>query len=298
MMTDAIVGRWHVTLRFPEKSEMAWVFDPTGSILMENVDIGRWQRLNEGFYRMTLRLGEEPAMDLAIGMERDEFSVHYCGQQIITAVRQGSNPAAPPIVTTPPEAEPKGDLYEPWIGCWVIPTGDYLELELLYARMRPSELLRTTRHDRKAAQAGVLETRADGTYSCKCEGRSGLWERTQDGRLLLDRGRDNERYYRLAPDSMNPDRIFREGPFRKDGREFYDNKRFFFVEDARRASVFPELKIPPAGTPIQVGWNGKADWRDQKSEEWRETGHWSGWVGGCRVSSRKDPHEWEHPHLK
>lgn len=39
-------------------------------------------------------------------------------------------------------------------------------------------------------------------------------------------------------------------------------------------------------------------WREEARAEWERTGRWKRLVGGCFVSSSKDPDDWEHPYLK
>lgn len=298
-MMDPIVGTWLVPMGFPEESPIPWVFDPEGSILIENREFGRWTRLHDGSYQLAIRLPDGRALDMAAVRVDEELPLYLGGRRLFTAVRSHDEAKTPAQEI---HQEVETDCYEPWIGCWVIPDGRYLELEFVYPYHGQGEPVKTTTHSRKARQAGVLETRADGTYSCHCEGQSGRWERAADGRLLLDRGSERERYYDISRNLMRPERTSREGPFREDGSDFYRNKRYLFIELTGQPA-FPEPEVPVARPDPRVstrptGWNGQTDWREEKRKELRERGRWSGWVGGCRVTSSKDPDDWEHPHLK
>lgn len=68
---------------------MNWVFTPSGDILLDGKEVGRWLQLPDAYYRIQLeaRMGEQ-TQDLIAYLVKDDLAMFFAGRELLTAVRQ------------------------------------------------------------------------------------------------------------------------------------------------------------------------------------------------------------------
>ena len=298
-------GRWEILLAvtgYNPKLSMPWNFHKDGCVWCSGESIGSWTALEGNHCALkipTLRLFGLPA-DFILTLTGKEFVGYAQGQeQFVGRWCRNQDPSADkigqqasqrngfsitsvfPQENAPPPPKPR--IEPSWVGLWVSRGGTCTK--------------RVFREGLAVEETTVpvpqpMELRADG--SC----RYGMnlimsWIRTSDGRLLLNQGCQDESFFQIVESDAGMTRV---GPFRENGERVIQDTEFLFLE-----TLMPAPPVaPPKPSPWPVvgsGYTG-GDWREDKQEEWRKTGRWSGCIGGAFTTSYKDPDDWEHPYNK